>query len=239
MTINFWQYRGRCAAAVLLAFLSLAALSALAAAQPAPAPAAALAPILPPFEVAGFRGAKFGMTKPQVRAAITNDFPERADKIDEFSNRVDGTTSLAIRMDRLDPAPGKASVIYIFGKDSQELIHVNVAWTLDPTEADSERENLIMAGLALKNHFEAHRWAEGNVFRNVPVGSNSIVLFLARGMTGGAVEVRADGVGFTRRESEEGPVVRSPPPTGPALLRIAYTQSTERPDVARIQPGQF
>jgi hypothetical protein len=236
MTIGFWRYPGSCAAAALL---GLAALSAPAAAQPAQAPAALLEQSLPPFEVAGFRSAKFGMTKPQVRAAIAKDFPDRADEIDELWHRIDGTTSLAVRMERLDPAPGKASVIYIFGKDSEELIHVNVAWNLDEPEVDSERENLVMAGIALKNHFESHRWVQGSIFRNVPVGTNSVVMFLARGLTGGAVEVRTDGVGFTQRETADGAVVRSPPPTGPALLRVAYTQNTDRPDVARIQPGQF
>lgn len=71
----------------------------------------------------------------------------------------------------------------------------------------------------------------------MPAGPNSIVAFAGQDASGGAVEVRVDGGAFSRPVN--GRVVKSPPPTGPARLRVSYAKNPGNPDVAKIERGAF
>jgi len=85
-------------------------------------------PVLPKYEVAGFRDVRFGMTEPEVRAAATKAFALKPADIASATNPVEGTSVLTVKVASLDPAPGPARVAYIFGYASKKLIQVNVIW---------------------------------------------------------------------------------------------------------------
>jgi hypothetical protein len=205
-----------------------------AAAQPA-APAAAPRPA---YKVSGFRSAKFGMTEEEVRAAIKADFSVEGDAVQEGSNEVDRTRSLTVTAPALEPGPGAATVVYIFGAASKELMHVNLVWQMPATASDDERRAVVTAGLQLANYFRGFSWAEGREAANVPLGPNSILLFAATDAAKGGVEVRGEGVRYDF-VGEGGAVQKSPAPQGGAALTVAYSRDVENPDVYRIETGKF
>ena len=51
--------------------------------------------------ITGFRSARFGMSKAQVRIAIDSDFGLAADQIGEGTNQIEQTTNLSIVIDDL------------------------------------------------------------------------------------------------------------------------------------------
>jgi hypothetical protein len=115
---------------------------------------AAIAQELPKYEVTGFRDARFGMTEPEVRAAIKKSFAVKDADIKAGSNPTEGTTLLTVRVNSLDPGPGTATVTYIFGNKSKKLIQVNVAWGED---APNDANAIIGAGTRLERDFQGFR----------------------------------------------------------------------------------
>lgn len=189
------------------------------------------------FRVSGFRSARFGMTREQVQAAIAKDLKVAPAAIKAIDNTVDGTMALMVGLDALEPAPGIATVTYIFGKASRTLIHVNVVWELPANSQPVQRDLMVSAGTKLGHVFAARDWGTAKKFTNVPVATNGIVLFLARDEAGAAIELRMDGVSYLIEGKEKS--VQSPAPTGPQRLRLSYALNPEHPDVARIAAGQF
>jgi hypothetical protein len=195
------------------------------------------APAASAYRIAGFRSARFGMTREQVMAAIMQDFQIPAGNVQALDNPVDGTVVLVATPARLDPAPGTTSVSYIFGKTSRKLVHVNVVWALPASTTAAERDMLVAAGIKLGAVFEQRSWGKGGLVKNVPVAANSLVLVQARDETGAAVEIRMDGVSY--RQQTNGKSVDSPVPTTEARLRLAYSQNPAAPDVTKLKDGQF
>jgi hypothetical protein len=225
------------AACVALPVIAAAAPAAAQQQQPSAQPPAAAQ--TKPYVLEGFRSAQFGMSKDEVRAAIAKDFPEVARAVKEVANDVDATTALAIKPANLKPAPGEPTITYIFGKDSKRLIHVNVVWFLDVKQAGTQREELVRAGLKLVDYFQTLNWAGNRALAGVPVGRNSVVMFLAKDEKGSALEVRADGIAYEERQSVAQTPLAARVPTGPARLRVAYSRNPDQPDVNVVKPGQF
>lgn len=206
-------------------------------AQPAPAAAAPALSRQEAYNVAGFRGANFGMTRDEVLKAIRSEFGLAASKVPALTNSADGTIALVAKVGALEPGPGEATVTYIFGKSAKRLIHVNVVWLVQGEVTEMQRDVAAVAGLKLASHFAGYRWADGTVFNAVPVGPNSVVLFLGKDSNGGAIEVRADGVNYAR-DSKVGPDA-SPPAKGGIRLRLAYSADADKPDITHIGAKQF
>lgn len=202
-----------------------------------PSQSAPAAELQPEYRVRGFRSALFGMTRPQVVNAIRKDFQLRPADIHVLANSADGTVALVAKVGTLDPGPGKATVTYILGKNSRSLIHVNVVWLVHGAVISTQRDIAAAAGRKLADYFSRHRWIPGTEFADVPVGDNSVVLFVGKDAAGRAVEVRADGVDYVRLE-EDG-TKASPPAKGALRLRVAYSADADRPDIGRIGAGGF
>jgi hypothetical protein len=211
------------------------ALTFTACAAAAAAPKAAPTAQLPTYDVKGFRGAHFGQTQEQVIGAILHDLGVKAADVQHLGDPVNGTTALAVTVPQMPPAPGPATVTYVFGKPG--LIHVNVVWLLTGEVPAVQRAELIAAGLKLSNYFRTYRWEPGKSAANIPIGPNSVSMFLGKDAQGNAVEVSADGVSFQRTVA--GKAVQSPTPSGPARLRVAYGSVGEVNAVTTIKPGQF
>ena len=107
--------------AVLLLVLPPAALAA------DPEPPAAAAPAAT-ARIDGFRSAQWGMTEPQVKAAIHKDFNIPADKTKSEDNLAERTHVLSVVVPELLEGAGAARVSYIFGYTGKKLIQVNVLW---------------------------------------------------------------------------------------------------------------
>lgn len=194
------------------------------------------APQLPAYHVKGFRSAVFGQSDQQAIAAIEKDFGVKAADIHHLNVPGDGTSALVVNVAHMDPAPGAATITYILGTDGK-LIHVNVVWVVAGNATAIERGQMVNAGLKLSGYFQSYAWDSRKSVLNVPVGPNSVTMFLGRDKDGGTVEVTASGVVFDR--TVNGKRVQSPTPTGPVRLKVGYGSPSEGKDVTKIKPGQF
>lgn len=211
--------------------------SAPAAARPATATAPAQAAPTRAYEVKGFRSARFGMDEAAVVAAAAKDFGVADKDVQRQVNPAEGTRALVVQVPALEPGPGPATVQYILGAGAGRLIHVNVIWTAPETAGAEARDKLITAGLQLTRYYRSFAWGTDKAVADVPAGPNAVIAFAGQDAAGGLVEARLDGVAFSRPVN--GQVVKSPTPTGPARLRVAYSQSPKNPDVAKIENGAF
>ncbi|MDE2264730.1 MAG: hypothetical protein KGL29_02425 [Alphaproteobacteria bacterium] len=198
--------------------------------------AASAASQLPAYHVKGFRSALFGQTDKQAVAAIEKDFGVKSADIRHLNVPSDGTSALVVNLAHMDPAPGVATVTYIFGTDGR-LIHVNVVWVVAGNATGIERGEMVNAGLKLSGYFQSYAWDSRKSVLNVPLGPNSVTMFLGRDKEGGVVEVTASGVVFDR--TVDGKRMQSPTPTGPVRLKVGYGSPSEGKDVTKIKSGQF
>jgi hypothetical protein len=200
-------------------------------ARPAAAPA-------PDYEITGFRGARFGMTPAQVRAAVAADFGAAA-KVTEASNPAEGTQALQVTVEHLDPGPGPAQVSYIFGATSHSLAHINVVWALTGSPTAEQRAAITTAAIQLANYFQTLPNPPKATSGATPTGPNGLLLFAAVDKQGRGVEVAADGISYQATATADNKRTASPPPTGPAILRVSYIGNVVNPDIVRIKPGSF
>jgi hypothetical protein len=190
-------------------------------------------------EVVGFRSARFGMTEAEVRSAVGRDFATRADQVRENTNAVERTRSLVVALDRLEPGPGPATVVYIFGHRTQRLIQVNVIWARAQGATTPEEAAFVVAGVQLTTFFQQHRWRDGSVAVGAPIGPNSVLLFGGEDAGTGAVQLVIDGVAL---EAPSPPANGGTPPRPANLtpsLRVNYIANRGEPDVFRIERGRF
>jgi hypothetical protein len=188
------------------------------------------------YVVAGYRAAKFGMTKDQVRAAIAQDFG--ATPVTEKANPIEGTTALVVDVDALAPGNGPARVTYVFGKSLGRLITINTVWRTAADADTAARANLVDAAAKAASEFLSYQWKLFTTARGIPVGPNALIVFAGGDEAGGGVEVRLQGIQYSwvAAGGEKG---MGPMPSGPAVLRIAYTASVTTPDISRLLPGSF
>ena len=200
---------------------------ALALSAPADAQSPAASASAAPWLVTGFRSAKFGMTEPEVRAAIAHDFRFGDGALAASGDGPDHARVLALRLPRLDPAPGAVNLSYVFGATSHRLLQVDVAWTTGDHPTDLERSQMAGAGVSLANYFRALAWPPGRITGGAVPHSTTFVFFDGIDPKQAVVDLRAFGVKVT----EAGAVPISP--TGPAVLRLAYAVSVKDIDTGR------
>jgi len=191
---------------------------------------------LPPYEVSGFRGARFGMTEPDVRGVIAKDFAVKPGDITSAVNPIEGTTVLTVKVASLDPGPGAAVVAYILGYASKKLMQVNVAWGEHASD-NADPNAIIAAGTRLARYFAGFSWNKDTTRAGIPVGPNTVVLFSGEDNKTGAVRLILDGVKY--QMEREGKESTSPDPKGPPKLLINYIANRDNPDVAKIEKGKF
>ena len=183
-------------------------------------PAAAAAqcdPAAPQHRFTGFRSAQFGMTQAEVREAIPRDFGA-AVAPQTVATPDPATTALKVSLLKLNPAPGPASITYLFAGDTGRLVHVNVGWVSanEPTELD--RRAMATAGLRLQRYFGALPEKPCEASNGGVVGPGKLLLYRGRDDAGRWVEVTVQGVRFETPASG----TAAPAPRGPAILQISY-----------------
>ena len=194
----------------------------------------ALAQELPKYEVTGFRDTRFGMTEQEVRAVVTKTLGVKPADISAGNNPIEGTNVLTVKVASLDPGPGPARIAYIFGHSSKRLIQVNVIWGEDaPAQVDS----IVAAGSRLQRYVAGFAWKKDAARAGVPVGDNTVVLFVADDEKKGSVRLVVDGVKYQMQR--EGQPASSPDPKGPPKLIISYIANRDDPDIAKIERGKF
>lgn len=179
--------------------------------------------------VDGFRAAKFGMTEAEVRAAIKADFELSGDAVVGGENAAERTQLLTIVVPNLLPDGGKAQVSYVFGYKSKTLIQVGISWNAQ-IDASVDAAKLYANSDVLVAHFTAAGYAPASI-RTGLVLDNGILLFRGEDASGHATILLLQG-----HYSGEGESQRVLTPTGLALL---YAADSEKPDIFKLEPGQF
>jgi hypothetical protein len=190
------------------------------------------------YVIKGFRGAAFGMTQAQTKAAIATDFGPAA-KITDNANIIEGTQALQVSLDHLDPGPGTALVTYIFGATSHTLTHINVVWVVPGEPTAEQRAAIVTAGVQLTNYFQNLPNPLKATTGVTPTGPNGLLMFAGVDKKGAGIEVAADGISYQATKKEDNKETTSPPPKGPAVLRVSYIANAANPDVLKIKPGAF
>ena len=188
------------------------------------------------YEVTGFRGAHFGMTEQELRAAVVKDFALKPADITSSVNPVEGTTVLTAKVASLEPGPGPAAIAYILGHSSKKLIQINVIWG-EQNAVGRDSNAMIAAGERLARYFAGYAWNKDTTRAGVPVGPNTVVLFSGEDGRTGAVRLILDGVKYQMQK--DGKDATSPDPKGPPRILINYIANRDNPDVATIPKGQF
>lgn len=183
--------------------------------------------------VTGFRSARWGMTRDEVREAIKKDFNVDDSEIGEMFNLDQGTLIMGVTVPSLSPGPGPASIYYIFGATSERLMYINVVWSTSDEPTDDERSRIIVAGLQLANYFQRLNWRPEAAASNISLEPGSVVAFAGVDPDGAGVQVIMLSVPMT---DEEGTPVEL---SGPSILQVSYAARFGEPDVVTIEPGAF
>lgn len=202
-----------------------------------------------PYVVQGFGRARLGMSMDEVKASIAADYPQVL-STKEDDDAVDRTRSMAILVPALAPAPGRATISYVFGHRSQRLAAINIAWVLEGEPSAAQRDALLAAGTQLTGALVGYQWNVGSFIRGHVPAPGTLVMFSGQDAQGGGVEVRLDGVALAMEQrvakpqasggaASARPALRVPAPKGAARLRYSLVAQVERPDVYRPAPGSF
>jgi hypothetical protein len=190
-------------------------------------------PVAGVHAVTGFRSAHFGMDATQVHAAIVQDFKPATDAVAVLENPTEKTQIILLRLAKLEPGPGPASVSYILGATSKRLMHINVVWKTDAIPSDEARNKVAAAGVELANYFRNLPWKPGASALGVADGHKGVVLFAGVDPNNAAIELRVSGV---TTNGIDGVAAQ---PTGAAQLVLSYIADATKPDIATIKPGTF
>jgi hypothetical protein len=180
--------------------------------------------------IRGFRGAEFGMTESQVRAAIPSNLDVSASAIHTSENPVQKTTVITVKAPNLLPDGGAADVTYVFGYHSHKLIEINILWSkaTDPkiTLAQLERN-----GAELQTYFRGEGFPPKGTAANLAV-PGGLLLFRANDKTGHAIVLVLAGTVTKNAKSDKATLV-------PTSLSLAYAADPEHPDVFELKHGSF
>ena len=220
-------------AIMLAACLSLLLPPGAVAADPEPAAsAAAPSPQAPaePFHVEGFRSAQWGMTEPQVKAAIAKDFKVGPDKIKSEENPAERTHVLTVILPDLLEGAGSARVSYIFGYATKKLIQVNVLWgtAVDPQIAS---EKIVAAADQLRLLLVGSGYEPQTVVTNARMNDGEILVFKGEDADKHMTVLRLAAAAHAARRGEK--------PSTVTALSLSYILDPQSPDIYRLKKGQF
>src|SRR5262249_7683996 len=159
--------------------------------------------------------------------AIRREFPDA--RIARTVHPSEKTTVLSITVAGLLPDTGNARIYYILGYRSKTLVQVNLLWISDrSTSAD---EALVGAANSLRDYFISQKYKGDNPVANRQVAQNTIIVFRTTDLKGRTILLVLSGA-----LAGALPVQQQQPPL---TLELAYIENAARPDIFRIDKGQF
>lgn len=210
-------------------------------AQPAPpagsAPAAPSPTDVKPYQVEGFRSAKFGMDEAAVRRAIQADFNVKESAISKEVNPVDRTTILGITAKDVLPEISVARVRYIIGYSQKKLFQVVLMWGAGVSETTAANTSVLGGAQELLSYFVGQSFKPENRIVNAQLPDGTALLFQGVDEKGRVVQLQYGTVPEPPRKGETADETKPPPrlPYG----RVVYVEDPKNLDIFRIKPGQF
>ncbi len=217
----------------LVALALSAALATSAAAQtPAPPTPGAAAP--KPYQVEGFRSAKFGMSEAEVRRAIQIDFNVKESAITRETNPTELTTVLVITAQDVLPEVGKVKIAYTLGYSRKRLFQVVVSWGAGVSDTAPNATNVLSGAKLLQSYFLAQPFPEAGRVVNSQMPGDINLLFQGLDEKGRLVQLQYGLVPWPPQKSAEDKLSPRIP-----FGRVVYSEDPQNPDIFRIKQGQF
>lgn len=179
-------------------------------------------------EVEGFRSARFGMDEEEVLRAIRVDFQVPASEVIRKVHPVEKTTRLAIKVSDLLPQSGPAQVVYLLGFRTTRLIEVDIFWKPSSTSEASSNDILSTAGILL-HHFQQQKFQKDGLEINGTLSDGSLLIFRGKDLKGRMIILHYRG-----SEKEKSPSNKQEP-----VLRLAYIEKPDSPDIFQLKEGEF
>ncbi|CAA7623874.1 conserved exported hypothetical protein [Candidatus Terasakiella magnetica] len=183
--------------------------------------------------IEGYRTAHFGMKESDVRKAIKKDLDP--DKITVVPNDLERTNVLVVKDQKLLADTPPATVTYILGATSSKLIQVNVVWGED---GGADVKKVVVAANALVAYFaDKGAYAKDSVAINQQLPDGSTLAFRATDAAGHMVVLQLLPVVDKAdvKEDKKGAKFE----VKKAILKLSYIENPTKPDVFRIDKGQF
>jgi len=196
-------------------------------AAPSVATPAPEAPVV--AEITGFRSAHFGMTEPDVRRAIENDFRARPDEIRSEENKAEQTQVAIVRVPDALPGGGTASISYVFGFKTKKLIQVGLSWS-KATDEKMTPEQLFSNANILRTHFLEAGYKPDTISTNMPV-NGGVLMFRGSDAHERTTVMILQGT-FSQGENNQRVLT-------PTALLLFYIADAKNPDVYRLPEGSF
>ncbi|MCA9473627.1 MAG: hypothetical protein MRJ96_07885 [Nitrospirales bacterium] len=175
----------------------------------------------------GFRSARFGMNVQEVEQAILNDFSIEPEAIQREKHPTQKTENLKVTVDDLLPESGTATLYYIFGFQSKQLIQINVIWGGAASAATTPDEIVAIAN-QLREHFFRKGFQKEGLMMNAPLGEGILLVFRGTDVRGRMVVLL-----LTDPKPQEKSEKKVP------TLRLSYIVDPDNPDIYRIKDDAF
>jgi len=189
----------------------------------------AAAPVARAAHVSGFRSARFGMSEDEVRAAAVADFDIAPEDIVDGINTVERTRVLTALVPDVLPEGGIAQLSYIFGYRSKALIQVGVLWATT-TDPELTPQTIAANGDVLQAHFLGAGYVPDSITADMMLDTG-ILLFRGADAEGRSVILLLQG-----RFADDVP---GRLPLTATSLTLLYAEDPERPDIFRLEDGNF
>jgi len=190
-----------------------------------------------PYEVDGFRTAKFGMEEAAVKRAIAADFNVKESSISKEVNPVDRTTVLSITARDVLPEIAVARVHYVIGYSQKRLFQVVLTWGAGVSEVTPASTSVLGGAQELLNYFLGQGFKPENRIINAQVPDGNTLLFQGTDEKGRVVQLQYGTMPEPPRKGETSDETK-PPPRVP-FGRLVYVEDPKNLDIFRIKPGQF
>jgi hypothetical protein len=183
--------------------------------------------------VDGFRGAKWGMTEAEVKAAITAEFKIPADKLKIEPNPNERTAVLTVQVPDLIEGAGAARVSYIFGYTTKKLIQVNLVWGT-PVDPQAKAEGVVAAANQLRDLFVNAGYDPSTVIVNARASDGEVIVFQGQDADKHTTLLRLVSAQPAPEKDK-----KEKQPAAVTALFLSYILDTKTPDIFRLKKGQF
>jgi hypothetical protein len=200
-------------------------------------PPAAGASEIKPYDVEGFRAAKFGMDEAAVKRAIVADFNVKDAAIAKEINPVDRTTVLSITAKDVLPEIAVARVHYILGYSQKKLFQVVLTWGAGTSETAPGNTSVLNGAQLLLNYFIGQSFKPENRIVNAQLPDGNALLFQGTDEKGRVVQLQYGTVPEPPKKGET--TEESKTPSRIPYGRLVYVEDPKNLDIFKIKPGQF
>ena len=139
------------------------------------------------------------------------------------------TTNLSISVPKL--LGGTATVVYILGQKSKELVQINVMWGLG-VDKNVEGENVVNTANMLRDHFLKKRYKKETMAVNAKLTDSKMVVFRGEDEKNRMVLMVLTKQKKEKKESTKEAAKK-------ISLRLSYMLNFDKPDVFSIKEGEF